>query len=85
MGSETAYSCPDDCGVELPPCFAAGTPITMADGTTKPIEEVTVGDKVLFGTVRKDEAAGGLWLWAVMDNLTRGGALNAIEIAEALL
>jgi aspartate-semialdehyde dehydrogenase len=47
--------------------------------------DAAASDKVLFGTVRKDEAAGGLWLWAVMDNLTRGGALNAIEIAEALL
>jgi aspartate-semialdehyde dehydrogenase len=47
--------------------------------------DAAASDKVLFGTVRKDEAAGGFWLWAVMDNLTRGGALNAIEIAEALL
>lgn len=28
-------------------CFLAGTPITMADGTTKPIESVRVGDAVL--------------------------------------
>lgn len=47
--------------------------------------DAAASDKVLFGTVRKDEAGGGFWLWAVMDNLTRGGALNAIEIAEALL
>lgn len=47
--------------------------------------DAAASDKVLFGAVRKDEAAGGFWLWAVMDNLTRGGALNAIEIAEALL
>lgn len=47
--------------------------------------DAAASDKVLFGTVRKDEATGGFWLWAVMDNLTRGGALNAIEIAEALL
>lgn len=47
--------------------------------------DAAASDKVLFGTLRKDEAAGGLWLWAVMDNLTRGGALNAIETAEALL
>jgi aspartate-semialdehyde dehydrogenase len=39
-------------------------------------------DKVLVGTIRQDKA-GGFWLWAVMDNLTRGTALNAIEIAEA--
>jgi aspartate-semialdehyde dehydrogenase len=47
--------------------------------------DAAASDKVLLGTVRKDEAGGGFWLWAVMDNLTRGGALNAIEIAEALL
>ena len=28
-------------------CLVAGTPITMADGTTKPIEEVEAGDEVL--------------------------------------
>lgn len=40
-------------------------------------------EKVIYGTVRKDPG-GGFWLWAVMDNLTRGGALNAIEIAESV-
>jgi hypothetical protein len=30
-----------------PPCFAAGTPVTMADGSRKPIEEVRAGDEVL--------------------------------------
>lgn len=39
-------------------------------------------DKVIVGPARKDEA-GGYWFWAVMDNLTRGTALNAVEIAEA--
>lgn len=29
-------------------------------------------------------APGGYWLWAVMDNLTRGGALNALAIARAV-
>ena len=43
--------------------------------------EAAASDKVIFGTIRKDDT-GGFWLWAVMDNLTRGGALNAIEIAE---
>ena len=28
------------------PCFPAGTPVLMADGTTKPIEDVAVGDHV---------------------------------------
>jgi hypothetical protein len=29
------------------PCFVAGTPITMADGSLKPIEDVVAGDRVL--------------------------------------
>src|ERR671910_2527062 len=35
-------------------CLPAGTQVTMADGTTKPIEEVEVGDEVLscFGSGR---------------------------------
>jgi len=43
--------------------------------------DAAASDKILHGSVRKDEAGGGVWLWAVMDNLTRGGALNALEIA----
>jgi RHS repeat-associated protein len=34
-------------GVSPGGCFVAGTPILMADGTSKPIEEVRAGDKVL--------------------------------------
>jgi aspartate-semialdehyde dehydrogenase len=40
-------------------------------------------EKVLFGTIHKDDL-GGFWISAVMDNLTRGGALNAVEIVEAI-
>jgi aspartate-semialdehyde dehydrogenase len=51
--------------------------------------EVAGSDKVLVGAVRKETGGagggGGYWLWAVMDNLTRGGALNALEIAEEVL
>jgi pretoxin HINT domain-containing protein len=39
-----------DCTIEPGPgggCFLAGTRITMADRTTKPIEEIAVGDVVL--------------------------------------
>lgn len=34
-------------------CFLAGSPVTMADGTTKPIETVAVGDRVIgaFGEI----------------------------------
>ena len=30
-------------------CFLAGTLVSMADGTTKPVEEVDIGDEVLVG------------------------------------
>jgi len=45
--------------------------------------DAAANDKVLYGTTRKDDS-GGFWIWAVMDNLTRGGALNAVEIVEAI-
>jgi hypothetical protein len=48
---ESCSSCSRDCGIcDLPccgSCFAAGTPITMADGSEKPIEDVREGDTVL--------------------------------------
>jgi len=53
--------------------------------------DVAGGDEVLLGPLRADgepagsDSAGSYWVWAVMDNLTRGGASNALAIAEALL
>jgi aspartate-semialdehyde dehydrogenase len=44
------------------------------------------GDEVLVGRVRRDPTEpNGLALWAVNDNLRKGAALNAVQIAEALL
>ncbi len=40
-------------------------------------------DKVRVGPV-SDDPDGGVWIWAVMDNLTRGGALNALALLEAV-
>jgi aspartate-semialdehyde dehydrogenase len=43
-------------------------------------------DEVLVGRIRPDPANGsGLALWSVNDNLRKGAALNAVQIAEALL
>jgi aspartate-semialdehyde dehydrogenase len=43
-------------------------------------------DDVLVGRIRRDEsAANGLVLFVVCDNLRKGAALNAIQIAELLL
>merc|ERR1712225_147928 len=38
-------------------CFVAGTPITMADGTLKPIEQVGLGDHVLSFSLRSGDDA----------------------------
>ena len=44
------------------------------------------GDEVVVGRVRRDETAEkGLALFLVSDNLRKGAALNAIQIAETLL
>jgi aspartate-semialdehyde dehydrogenase len=44
------------------------------------------GDEVLVGRIREDTAAeNGLALFVVCDNLRKGAALNAIQIAELVL
>jgi aspartate-semialdehyde dehydrogenase len=44
------------------------------------------GDEVLVGRIRRDPTAeNGLALWSVCDNLRKGAALNAVQIAELLL
>ncbi len=48
--------------------------------------DVTGKDEVYVGRVREDESiANGLNLWVVSDNLRKGAALNAIQIAECLV
>jgi aspartate-semialdehyde dehydrogenase len=43
-------------------------------------------DEVFVGRIRKDPfVKNGLWLWVVADNLRKGAATNAIQIAECLL
>jgi aspartate-semialdehyde dehydrogenase len=43
-------------------------------------------DEVLVGRVREDSTEpNGLVLWAVNDNLRKGAALNAVQIAELIL
>lgn len=56
-----------------------------APGTQPGPIESAAREDVLVGSVRPEPAAPGTyWIWAVLDNLTRGGALNAVEAAEAL-
>jgi len=43
-------------------------------------------DEVFVGRIRKDPSVkNGFWLWVVSDNLRKGAALNAIQIAEDLI
>jgi aspartate-semialdehyde dehydrogenase len=48
-------------------------------------QDAAGGDEVLVGRIREDRAGGGLVLWGVCDNLRKGAALNAVQIAELLL
>lgn len=51
------------------------TPVTHASGT----------DAVYVGRIREDVSMGnGLNLWVVSDNIRKGAALNAVQIAEIL-
>ena len=43
-------------------------------------------DEVFVGRIRRDPfVKNGLWLWVVADNLRKGAATNAVQIAEVLI
>jgi len=65
---------------------AAGvTLVEDGDGFPTPLEAAGA-DPVLVGRVREDPSnPGGLDLWVTGDNLRKGAALNAVQMAEALL
>jgi aspartate-semialdehyde dehydrogenase len=42
-------------------------------------------DDVLVGRIRKDLGSERLWLWQVSDNLRKGAATNAVQIAEEMI
>lgn len=43
-------------------------------------------DEVFVGRIRRDPfIKNGFWLWIVSDNLRKGAALNAVQIAELLI
>lgn len=47
--------------------------------------DVAGRDEVLVGRIRKDFGSDSLWFWQVSDNLRKGAATNAVQIAETLL
>ena len=63
--------------------LAAAPGVTVTDRPTP--RDAVGGDEVLVGRIREDTAGSGLALWVVCDNLRKGAALNAIQIAELLL
>ena len=49
-------------------------------------KDISGKDEVFVGRIRKDPAVKtGLWLWIVADNLRKGAATNAVQIAEELI
>jgi aspartate-semialdehyde dehydrogenase len=70
---------PDDARDAL----AAAPSVRVAELPTP--QDAVGGDEVLVGRIRRDTAGTGLALWVVCDNLRKGAALNAIQIAELLL
>jgi aspartate-semialdehyde dehydrogenase len=64
--------------------LAAAPHVRLADYATP--RDAAGEDEVLVGRVRSDPTVErGLALWAVCDNLRKGAALNAVQIAELLL
>ena len=63
--------------------LAAAPSVRLAELPTA--SKAAGGDEVLVGRIRKDTAGDGLAMWVVCDNLRKGAALNAIQIAELLL
>jgi aspartate-semialdehyde dehydrogenase len=47
--------------------------------------DVAGSDEVLVGRVRRDLGSARLWLWQVADNLRKGAATNAVQIAEEMI
>jgi aspartate-semialdehyde dehydrogenase len=47
--------------------------------------DVAGTDQVIVGRVRRDLGSDRLWLWQVVDNLRKGAATNAVQIAEEML
>jgi aspartate-semialdehyde dehydrogenase len=47
--------------------------------------DVAGRDEVLVGRIRRDINSNRLWLWEVSDNLRKGAATNAVQIAEEMI
>jgi aspartate-semialdehyde dehydrogenase len=58
-----------------------------APGTSCPVSAISIAGKeqIFIGQIKKEAALPkAFWIWTVTDNLTRGSALNALEIARII-
>ena len=78
--TETPLS-PEEAGQELQ--AFPGIEVCRGDDLPTPMR-VAGRDEILVGRIRKDQSSDRLWLWQVGDNLRKGAATNAVQIAEAL-
>ena len=75
---------------EVRALLAASAGIVVIDDTKKglyPMPKDIEGKYDTFvGRIRKDPfVKNGMWLWVVADNLLKGAASNAVQIAEELI
>jgi aspartate-semialdehyde dehydrogenase len=57
-----------------------------AGGYPTPVSEAAGKDPVFVGRIREDIShERGLDMWVVSDNIRKGAALNAVQIAELLI
>jgi aspartate-semialdehyde dehydrogenase len=65
------------------PLFKVGT-----RAAARPVSSIAAAGKeqIFIGQIKKDDSRpNAFWIWTVTDNLTRGSALNALDIAKSLL
>jgi aspartate-semialdehyde dehydrogenase len=75
---------------ELKELLAASPGCVLQDepeNSIYPLARTAAGkDQVFIGRVRRDESVeNGINLWVVADNIRKGAATNAVQIAELLL
>ncbi len=69
---------------EISECLSSAQSVTLLDSPT-PLDAVG-HDGVLVGRLRRDDSEENTFcLWTVADNLRKGAAANAVQIAELLL
>ncbi len=60
----------------------------LPPSTACPVSSVTVSgkDKIHISQIKREKAfPSSYWVWTVVDNLTMGSALNAIEIGQNMM